>query len=323
MNKNIGNKIILVTTCIGIFWCVPPSNSQPNTPDLAIKSQGQLQKEEREGKSSEQQQVEKLEGRINYIEYQLKLIKNNEDSFWFLWGPWLASGIGLMAILPISYLFWYTNRLRNNLSHHEKAIKKLHKQISGLEIKFEQERIVNHSRQTVPSSPSSQKQTITEYMLKNPVPNDLPFVNAPIVTQIPAKIISPIPLNPEAQETISKVSLIAALNSYDRQQLRNTSIAELNITAESENALAIGRAISTELEEVLGGGSYWLIPIQEEHWLFPTDRTLRGFAAAQPSKGLFKYVQKTISQPQLIEPALLERAGSYWMIKSMGLIHIP
>ena len=322
MNKNIGNKIILVTTCIGIFWCVPPSNSQPNTPDLAIKSQGQLQKEEREGKSSEQQQVKKLEGRINYVEDKLKLIKNNEDSFWFLWGPWLAGGIGLIAILPISYLLWYTRRLRNNLSHHEKAIKKLHKQISGLEIKFEQERIVNHSRQTVPS-PSSQKQTITEYMLKNPVPNDLPFINATIATQIPAKIISPIPLNPEAQETISKVSLIAALNSYDRQQLRNASIAELNITAESENALAIGRAISTELEEVLGGGSYWLIPIQEEHWLFPTDRTLRGFAAAQPSKGLFKYVQKTISQPQLIEPALLERAGSYWMVKSMGLIHIP
>lgn len=322
MNKNIGNKIILATTCIGIFWCVPPSNSQPNTPDLAIKSQGQLQKEEREGKSSEQQQVEKLEGRINYVEDKLKLIKNNEASFWFLWGPWLAGGIGLMAILPISYLFWYTSRLRNNLGHHEKAIKKLHKQISGLEIKFEQERIVNHSRQTVPS-PSSQKQTITEYMLKNPVPNDLPFINAPIATQIPAKIISPIPLNPEAQETISKVSLIAALNSYDRQQLRNASIAELNITAESENALAIGRAISTELEEVLGGGSYWLIPIEEEHWLFPTDRTLRGFAAAQPSKGLFKYVQKTISQPQLIEPALLERAGSYWMVKSMGLIHIP
>ena len=322
MNKNIGNKIILATTCIGIFWCMPPSNSQPNTPDLAIKSQGELQKEEREGKSSEQQQVEKLEGRINYVEDKLKLIKNNEDSFWFLWGPWLAGGIGLIAILPISYLLWYTRRLRNNLSHHEKAIKKLHKQISGLEIKFEQERIVNHSRQTVPS-PSSQKQTITEYMLKNPVPNDLPFINATIATQIPAKIISPIPLNPEAQETISKVSLIAALNSYDRQQLRNASIAELNITAESENALAIGRAISTELEEVLGGGSYWLIPIQEEHWLFPTDRTLRGFAAAQPSKGLFKYLQKTISQPQLVEPALLERAGSYWMVKSMGLIHIP
>lgn len=322
MNKNIGNKIILVITCIAIFWCVLPTNSQPNTPDLAIKSQGHLQKEEREGKSSEQQQVEKLEGRINYVEDKLKLIKNNEDSFWFLWGPWLAGGIGLMAILPISYLYWYTSRLRNNLSHHEKAIKKLHKQISGLEIKFEQERIVNHSRQTLPS-PSSQTQTITEYMLKNPVPNDLPFINAPIATQIPAKTISPIPLNPEAHETISKVSLIAALNSYDRQQLRNASIAELNITAESENALAIGRAISTELEEVLGGGSYWLIPIQEEHWLFPTDRTLRGFAAAQPSKGLFKYVQKTISQAQLIEPALLERAGSYWMVKSMGLIHIP
>lgn len=322
MNKNIGNKIILVITCIAIFWCVPPTNSQPNNPDSDIKSQGQLQKEEREGKSSEQQQVEKLEGRINDVEDKLKLIKNNGDSFWFLWSPWLAGGIGLMAILPISYLFWYTRRLRNNLSHHEKAIKKLHKQISGLEIKLEQERIVNHSRQTVPS-PSSQKQTITEYMLKNPVPNDLPFINAPIATQIPTKIISPIALNPEAQETISKVSLIAALNSYDRQQLRNASIAELNITAESENALAIGRAISTELEEVLGGGSYWLIPIQEEHWLFPTDRTLRGFAAAQPSKGLFKYVQKTISQPQLIEPALLERAGSYWMVKSMGLIHIP
>jgi hypothetical protein len=322
MNKNISNKIVLVFTFIAIVFCILPSHGEPNTIAPPINSERQIKKEERESKSSEQQQVEKLEGRINYLEGKLKLIKNNESSFWFLWGPWLAGGSALIAILQISYLFWYTRRLRNNLSHHEKAIKKLHKQIGGLEIKFEQERIVNHSRQTAPS-PSSQKQTITEYMLKNPVPNDLPFIHTPIATPIPAKIIDPIPLNPEAQETISKASLIAALNSYDRQQLRNASTAELNITAESQNALAIGRAISTELEEVLGGGSYWLIPIQGEHWLFPTDRTLRGFAAAQPSKGLFKYDQKTISQPQLNEPALLERIGSYWVVKSMGTIYTP
>ena len=98
---------------------------------------------------------------------------------------------------------------------------------------------------------------------------------------------------------------------------------ELNITNESENAIATGRATATELEEVPGGGSYWLISLNQQHWLFPTDRTLKGFAAAQPSKGLFSYEQQTISKAQLIEPALLEQTGSRWSVKTLGRIGTP
>lgn len=126
-----------------------------------------------------------------------------------------------------------------------------------------------------------------------------------------------------SKEPINKTILISALNTGDRQSLRAAANSEMNITDESENALAMGKAIATELEEVAGGGSYWHIVAQDQDWLFPTERTLSGFAVAQPSKGLFHYEQQIIAQPKLIEPALLEKSGSRWSIKSMGRIAIP
>ena len=63
--------------------------------------------------------------------------------------------------------------------------------------------------------------------------------------------------------------------------------------------------------------------LQGQAWLFPTERTLKGFAAAQPSKGLFHYEQQTIAKPQLLEPAALEGSGERWSVKSIGLIGTP
>jgi hypothetical protein len=121
----------------------------------------------------------------------------------------------------------------------------------------------------------------------------------------------------------SKSALIAALNSADRQLLKVAARAELNITSDSESAIATGRSLATELEEVPAAGSYLLIELDREYWLFPTERTLRGFSASQPAKGLFRYEPQTIPSPQLIEPALLESSGATWIVKSMGVIAIP
>ena len=82
-------------------------------------------------------------------------------------------------------------------------------------------------------------------------------------------------------------SLINALNNGDRQILKEAATAELNITNDSQSKLAIGKTITTELEVVPGGGSYWLIELQGHAWLFPTEGTLRGFEAEQPTKGIF------------------------------------
>ena len=126
----------------------------------------------------------------------------------------------------------------------------------------------------------------------------------------------PTPMGP------SKESLIAALNGGDQQQLRDASSSELNITSESKESIAIGRSINTELREVSGGGSYLLVNLQGQAWLFPTERSLAGFTASQRSKGIFDYEKQTISTPKLLEPALLERSGTNWMIKQIGRIAI-
>jgi hypothetical protein len=126
----------------------------------------------------------------------------------------------------------------------------------------------------------------------------------------------PTPMGP------SKESLIAALNGGDQQQLRDASSSELNITSESKESIAIGRSINTELREVSGGGSYLLVILQGQAWLFPTERSLAGFTASQRSKGIFDYEKQTISTPKLLEPALLERSGTNWMIKEIGKIAI-
>lgn len=128
---------------------------------------------------------------------------------------------------------------------------------------------------------------------------------------------------PAAAPTVSKVGLIQALNQGDRQTLRDCASAPLNITKESENALAVGRSQPTQLEKVSGGGSYWLVMLAGEALLFPTDITLKGFLSMQPSKGLFSYEKQVVSNPQLIEPALLRQDGERWTVERLGRIAVP
>ena len=135
----------------------------------------------------------------------------------------------------------------------------------------------------------------------------------------PTSISTPAPVTPST----SKTGLVSALNNGDRQQLRDAASAELNITDESENAIATGRSQATQLEEVSGGGSYWLICLNNQYWLFPTQRTLKGYTTAQPAKGLFQFEKKALSQAQLIEPACLERTGITWTVTSLGRIGTP
>ena len=139
----------------------------------------------------------------------------------------------------------------------------------------------------------------------------------PTSTSTPAP--APAPVTPST----SKTGLVSALNNGDRQQLRDAASAELNITDESENAIATGRSQATQLEEVSGGGSYWLICLNNQYWLFPTQRTLKGYTTAQPAKGIFQFEKKALSQPHLIEPACLERTGITWTVTSLGRIGTP
>jgi hypothetical protein len=229
----------------------------------------------------------------------------------------LTGGSLLVALLGLAAGITAHLQLRRSHQSLRRQTDNLRTRLNTLEMQVEQDRVVNHTRPT----PSATTQLfVSQPPTATPMPK--PMAVTPAATT-PAPLPGAPPAQSPAPSPISKAGLIAALNNGDRQQLRDAAQAELNITSESENAIATGRATATELEEVPGGGSYWLISVNQQHWLFPTDRTLKGFAAAQPSKGLFTYEQQTISKAQLIEPALLDYTGATWSVKTLGRIGTP
>jgi hypothetical protein len=117
--------------------------------------------------------------------------------------------------------------------------------------------------------------------------------------------------------------LTAAINRGDRQSLKGEIRAQLNITRESDSAILMSKVDNTQLEVVTAGGSYFMVSIGGVNWLYPTELTLRGYAAEQPSKGIFNYTRQQISQPQVIMPARLSQNGAVWSIVEMGNIGVP
>lgn len=265
---------------------------------------------DQENLSTIKQRLEQLEGSKAEADLPIGPIRL---PFVFLTGSSLV-----LALLGLAAGITAHLHLRRSHQSLRRQNDNLRTRLNTLEMQVDQDRVVNRTRPT----PSA-----TAQLFSSPPPsaNPRPTPMAATATPPPPPAPTPAAAPPQspAPAPISKAGLIAALNNGDRQQLRDAAKAELNITNESENAIATGRATATELEEVPGGGSYWLISINQQHWLFPTDRTLKGFAAAQPSKGLFSYEQQTISKAQLIEPALLEQTGPRWSVKTLGRIGTP
>ena len=128
------------------------------------------------------------------------------------------------------------------------------------------------------------------------------------------------PIKTAAQQ---QEELTAAVNGNERQVVKNATKSQLNITSDSDNAIATGRLTQTELEEVSGGGSYLLMVIETQGLLYPTEQTLNGFGQLQPAKGVFAYLKHSIATPQVLTPALLERVGNNWRVLQLGTIAIP
>ncbi len=263
------------------------------------------------------------QGSLSAIEQRLEQLESSKAEADLPIGPirlpfaFLTGSSLVLALLGLAAGITAHLHLRRSHQSLRRQTDNLRTRLNTLEMQVDQDRVVNRTRPT----PSATAQLFTS---QPPAANPRPTpMAAPPAATPPAPTPAAPPAQSPAPAPISKAGLIAALNNGDRQQLRDAAKAELNITSESENAIATGRATATELEEVPGGGSYWLISLNQQHWLFPTDRTLKGFAAAQPSKGLFTYEQQTISKAQLMEPALLEQTGSSWSVKTLGRIGTP
>jgi hypothetical protein len=287
--------------------------------------------------SPQEGRLNELKSRVDNLEQRLKA--NDElGPLGISWPFWLGGGSCLIGLIAMVLAIRAHIRLDKQVEEVRKLMRKsesLQKRIGGVELQMEVDLVADRNvakpepaPKLTPAQPQPSQTIAWPAVLAEPQPAPPPKLT-PSQPQPYQSITWPAP-PPDPQTgpapcpaPISYVDLINALNLGDRQTLREAATAELNITSESENALAMGRAITTELEEVPGGGSYWLVSLQGQDWLFPTDRTLKGFAAAQPAKGLFQYEQQTIAQPQLIEPALLENGGTRWRVQTMGRIATP
>jgi hypothetical protein len=325
-------KPLLISLSLLAATVLSPIRAEPNPPNAGGKMPDQISKLDREEEPQQpgnipapkakmeqvDAQIDILESRINELERE-KFATDESGFLGISWGPLLNTGsplLGLISLLLALVALSRVKKQREEVIKLKGRYQNLLTRLGGVEVQMEQERMTNRNQVIAVSAPTT--------LASTPTPTTLASTPTPTPPTQPSRSIAqPAPETNPGPEPISKGTLISALNAGDRQPIRAAASAELNITSESENALAMGRGNSTELEEVPGGGSYWLVSLQGQHWLFPTDRTLKGFAAAQPAKGLFDYEQQTIAQPQLVEPALLENSGTRWSVKTTGRIVVP
>jgi len=244
----------------------------------------------------------------------------------------LALLLGGVALLASGLVHWQRQRSHRELSQQ---IKELKRRLSALDLGQTLDALASSSdpgtlptwsgvatappaRRVPLSQSSSAPAEAPPASLPEPLP---PLLQKP--SSQPAGVPSDVVVTAEPQPSLSKALLIQALNNGDRQLLREHTSAQLNITSDSEHALAMGRTQPTQLEAVSGGGSYWLATIGDQAWLFPTELTLKGYLSLQPSKGLYSYEKQIIGKPQLIEPALLRQDGQRWTVEILGRVAIP
>ena len=228
----------------------------------------------------------------------------------------LAAAALLASVVSIVLSFLLFGSLDKDFRRIKESLHNFERQIrlkfGGLET--EQERLTAQLKADVQSVQKKQDFFEASSVLKS---QSLPFQSPPSSSPV----VNDVPENPPPSVTVA--SLIRAINTGDRQVLREATTSELNITSSSENSIVMGMSEATELEEVSAGGSYLLVSLEGRTLLFPTDRTLRGFSTTQPNKGLYNYEQQSVAKAEIIEPALLEKSGAVWRVIQKGIVAIP
>ena len=233
----------------------------------------------------------------------------------------IIAAAALLASVVSIVLSWFLfrsldkdfRRIKASLHHFEQQIRL---KFGGIET--EQERLTAQLKADVQSVQKKQDVFEAASALNN---QPSPFQSPPSSSPFPTAIATNAPENRAPSLTVA--DLIRAINTGDRQVLREATTVELNITSASENTIAMGMSEATELEEVSAGGSYLLASLEGRTLLFPTDRTLRGFSTTQPSKGLYSYEQQSVAKAEIIEPAVLEKSGAVWRVSQKGRVAIP
>jgi hypothetical protein len=160
----------------------------------------------------------------------------------------------------------------------------------------------------------------TEQLLPPPVPP------TPTPESKPEPTPEPTPESQVSYPDELTAIYLAAVLSNDRSRIRNITTAELNITQASEDALIRGTLnLETQLENVVGGGSYILISHGDKYWACPTVQTLTSFTSYKPQKGIFNYEDaSTVSTAELKRAAEVRLIDDgIWEVVSKGIVLVP
>lgn len=266
--------------------------------------------------SQTQDTLESLRHDLDQVKAELKKAKETSLPFGISLEIIIAAAALLASVVSI-VLSWFLFRSLDKDFRRIKA--SLHHLKENISLKYggidaEQERLIAQLEAKVQSVQKKQDFFETSSVLKS---QSLPFQAPPSSSPV----VNDVPENPPPSVTVA--SLIRAINTGDRQVLREATTAELNITSASENSIVMGMSEATELEEVSAGGSYLLVSLEGRTLLFPTDRTIRGFSTTQPNKGLYNYEQQSVAKAEIIEPAMLEKSGAVWRVIQKGRVAIP
>ena len=294
------------------------NNTQSSETNSQVDADGQEVRQTDEGTSDSSSRP--LEQEVNQIDEG-----KSDSSSWALLNPLLVAGdkglFGLLALLAVIFSSW------RNTNSTKKSMRGIEKRLISLKSHIKE--IDEPGKDNINAHLINAKLEGLDSKVKI-IENKLKQISEPISRDAMTSISMPNPPTPLPQtpqvfkpQGPSKEQLVQALNSGERQKLKDESISQLNITSKSENDILIGRSTVTELEVVSAGGSYQLLIISGQSLLFPTEQTLKGFTAAQKSKGIFDYEEQSISTPELAEPALVEKSGSDWHVKQLGKIYIP
>ena len=264
--------------------------------------------------------IERLRNELEDLKEDLKQSAQGPALFGINIEILIAAAALLVSVVSILVSWFLFQTLDQDIKRIKTSLRNFDQQIrlkfGGIET--EQERLTAQLKADVQSVQKKQDFFEATSSLKSQPSFQTPAgTSSPFTTQGAAVV----PDNSPPSRSIPE--LIRAVNSGDRQALRDATAAELNITNDSENAIAMGMSQATVLEEVAGGGSYLLVNLQGRNLLFPTDRTLRSFSTTQPNKGLYSYEQRSVAKAEILEPAVLEKNGSSWRVSQIGKVAVP
>jgi hypothetical protein len=123
---------------------------------------------------------------------------------------------------------------------------------------------------------------------------------------------------------ITLADLVGAINGESSKPVVGISFVELDVAEPPDLSLVHpGQLPPTRLRRVPRSGSFLLVMLDGDDWLFPAVSTLQAADADLVKRGLFQLCPADVAAPRLRMPAQMREVGGLWEVTESGQIEIP